>query len=73
MRVKVTDLLDLEKRSLFTKSLFSQFFGQKLAFLMIPTYIQLSIAKEPNKVETNFFFLMKVESLFFLLIVSVFT
>ncbi len=51
--VKVTVLL---YRFLFTKSLFSPFFGQKQVFLGKPTFLLLPITTELKKVETNFFF-----------------
>ena len=43
------------------------FFGQNLMFLLKPPYVLLLISKEPKKLETNFSFLMKEESLVFLL------
>ena len=44
------------KKFLYTKSLFSPFFGQKLVFLVKPTYVLLPIDEEWKKVETKVFF-----------------
>lgn len=48
-------LFCLKSLFFFTKSSFSQLFGQKWVFLVKLTYIQLPITKEWNTVETNFF------------------
>lgn len=40
---------------LVTKSRFSQYFGQKSAFLVTPTHVLQTIAKEWKEVQTIFF------------------
>ena len=52
---KISMFVLRDEDGMFRKSLFSPFFGQKQAFWVKPTYIQLPIRKEGDELETNFF------------------